>query len=141
MSAFSLMYTEFPAGDTIWDDDRIRAFATTRSGQQSSFVPLQITDNTIDDRCYAFSNIEIDDASGCWPIGATTGDHRPFEGLMQGNDKTPANLLNASTTALKAVSNAQGAPCQLARRPKANSMAMEQSAGVSTNKGVAGVSG
>ena len=48
-----------------------------------------------------------------------------FEGVMQGNDKTPANLLNASTTALKAVSNAQGTPCQLARRPKANSMAME----------------
>ena len=80
---------------TTSGDGRIRTSATIRSGQQSSSVPQQINDDSIDDRYYALSTIHITDAPGCWSCGAVTGYSRRLGGVTQGNDETPANLLGA----------------------------------------------
>ena len=116
-----LKFIEFPSGEATSADYSIRNSITIKAGQKSGSVTLTITDDTEDERYRELLVVEINDAKN-FPSDYTKGDRSKYEVIMLDNDKTPANLLMLSKSALKEAKAPEMATFQLRidRRPKAD---------------------
>ena len=132
-----------PVAEVTSSDGQFPATVTIRSRKEPGSDPLQIADDSIDERFQELLSIEIDETSESWPQGSTKGDRSRFNIVMPDNDKILANLPSLNATVLAKTEDTREATrqLQLARRPKAGPTATPQSASVGTVVGVAGVIG
>ena len=141
--AIPLRLPGVPVAEATSSDGQFPATVTIGSRQEPGSNPLQIADDSIDGRCREPRSIEIDNATGSWPQGETTGDHGNFKVVMPDNDKIPSNLSRLWAAALTMAADTRGATCQLhsTRRPKAHPTGTASFAGASADEGVAGAIG